>query len=183
MNSPLHLQLRHVRLIFFVMFPGTFVATLTQAACYKTPRTAIDALQTNSSVSLTSESSGYRVTRLQSDPVLGQRWAMIANCNHPEWPVFALPANEVTSLETTQETKRSLIESGQRSLVVRVGDLVRLWKQESLLRIEVAGVSEESGSVGKTIRVRLLRSNTDGQSAPEEFSGVVRGPSDVEIQP
>jgi hypothetical protein len=182
MNSRLHLQLRYVRLIFLFAFPGTFVATLTQAACYKTPRTAIDALKTNSSVSSTSESSGYRVTRLQSDPVLGQRWAMIANCSHPEWPGFALPANDLSSLEATQETKRPLIESDKASPVVRVGDLVRLWKQESLLRIEVAGVSEESGSVGKTVRVRLLRSNTDGQSTPEQFFGVVRGPSDVEIQ-
>jgi hypothetical protein len=183
MNSRLHLQLRYVRLISLLVLPGALVTTLTQAACYKTPRTAIDALQTNSSVSFTSETSGYRVTRLQSDPVLGQRWAMIANCGHPEWPVFALPAGEVSSLEKTQETKHPLIESAKASPVVRVGDLVRLWKQESLLRIEVAGVSEESGSVGKTIRVRLLHSNTDGQSAPEEFSGVVRGPSDVEIQP
>jgi flagella basal body P-ring formation protein FlgA len=108
---------------------------------------------------------------------------MITNCGHPEWPVFALPANDVISLEKIQETNHPLIESAKVPPVVRVGDLVRLWKQESLLRIEVAGVSEESGSVGKTIRVRLLHNNTDGQSAPEEFSGVVRGPSDVEIQP
>ena len=183
MNSRLHLQLRFVRLIFLLTLPGALVTTLTQAACYKTPRTAIDALRTDSSVSFSSETSGYRVTRLQSDPVLGQRWAMITNCGHPEWPVFALPANDVISLEKIQETNHPLIESAKVPPVVRVGDLVRLWKQESLLRIEVAGVSEESGSVGKTIRVRLLHSNTDGQSAPEEFSGVVRGPSDVEIQP
>jgi flagella basal body P-ring formation protein FlgA len=89
----------------------------------------------------------------------------------------------VSSLDRTQETKRPLIEGTKTSPVVHVGDLVRLWKQESLLRIEVAGVSEESGSVGKTIRVRLLRSNMDGQTTTEQFSGVVRGPSDVEIQP
>jgi hypothetical protein len=183
MNSRLHLQLRFVRLIFLLTLPGALVTTLTQAACYKTPRTAIDALRTDSSVSFSSETSGYRVTRLQSDPVLGRRWAMIANCGHPEWPAFALPTNEVSSLDRTQETKRSLIEGTKTSPVVHVGDLVRLWKQESLLRIEVAGVSEESGSVGKTIRVRLLRSNMDGQTTPEQFSGVVRGPSDVEIQP
>jgi hypothetical protein len=37
--------------------------------------------------------------------------------------------------------------------------------------------------VGKTILVRLLRRNTDDQSIPEQFSGVIRGPSDVEMQP
>jgi flagella basal body P-ring formation protein FlgA len=67
--------------------------------------------------------------------------------------------------------------------VVHAGDIVRLWKQEDILRIEVAGVSEESGGLGKTIRVRLLRQNTDSQVIPEQFFGIVRGPSDVEMQP
>jgi hypothetical protein len=60
---------------------------------------------------------------------------------------------------------------------------VRLWKQEDLLRIEVAGVSEESAGLGQTVRVRLLRGNTDDQSISEHFSGVVRGPSNVEMLP
>jgi hypothetical protein len=66
---------------------------------------------------------------------------------------------------------------------VRAGDIVMLWKQENLLRIEVTGISEESGSLGKTIRVRLLRRTTDDQFAQEQFSGIIRGPSDVEMQP
>jgi hypothetical protein len=44
-------------------------------------------------------------------------------------------------------------------------------------------VSEESGGLGKTIRVRLLRRNADDQVIQERFSGIVRGPSDVEMQP
>jgi hypothetical protein len=55
--------------------------------------------------------------------------------------------------------------------------------QEGVLRIEAAGVSEESGGLGKTIRVRLLRRNTDDQSIAKQFSGVIRGPLDVEMQP
>jgi hypothetical protein len=66
---------------------------------------------------------------------------------------------------------------------VHAGDLVQLWRQENFLRIEIPGVSEETGDLGKTIRVRLLHRNTDDQSAPEHFSGVVRGPFSVEIQP
>ena len=57
-------------------------------------------------------------------------------------------------------------EGAKTAPVVRAGDIVRLWRQESSLRIEVAGVSEESGGLGKTIRVRLLRRNTDDQSMP-----------------
>jgi hypothetical protein len=67
--------------------------------------------------------------------------------------------------------------------VVRAGDIVRLWKQEDLLRIEVAGIAEESGGLGKTIRVRLLHRSADDQGNQERFSGIVRGPSDVEMQP
>jgi hypothetical protein len=36
--------------------------------------------------------------------------------------------------------------------------------------------------LGKTIRVRLIHKSTDDQTAPKQVSGVVRGPSDVEIQ-
>jgi flagella basal body P-ring formation protein FlgA len=67
--------------------------------------------------------------------------------------------------------------------VVHAGDIVRLWRQEELLRIEVVGVSQESGGLGKAIRVRLLRQNTDNQAIQEQLSGIVRGPSDVEMQP
>jgi len=176
-------QLRRVGLISLVALQGISVASWAQVACYDTPRIAIDALEHNSSVSLASENSGYRVTRLQSDPVLGQKWAMITSCGHPERPAFALPANGASSLRAPQEVERSLAGGAKTAPLIRAGDIVRLWRQENLLRIEVAGVSEESGSLGKTIRVRLLRRNTDDQSTPEQLFGVVRGPSNVEIQP
>jgi len=180
MSDSLYLQLRHAGLISLLTLPRIFISA--QAACYNTPRTAIDALKANPSISMASESSGYRVTRIQSDPVLGQRWAMITSCGHPEWPSIALPTNGASSLNPPQGAERPLTESVRQALVIRAGDVVRLWRQESLLRIEVTGVSEESGGLGNTVRVRLLRSAGD-QSIPEQFSGVVRGPSNVEIQP
>jgi hypothetical protein len=158
------------------------VITSVWAACYNTPRTAIDALKASPSISLVPESNGYRVTGIQSDPVLGQRWAMITNCSHPGWPVFALRADGESLPKAPQKGERSLAEVIKTAPLVRVGDIVLLWRQENLLRIEVAGVSEESGDLGKTIRVRLLRRNTDDQSIVEQFFGVVRGPSNVEIQ-
>ena len=159
------------------------MASSSRAACYNTPRMAIDALDANSSFSPALTSDGYRVTRIEVDQVLGQRWAMIARCGHPEWPPFALPANGVSSLASSREAERSVTEGLRTVPIVRAGDVVRLWRQESFLRIEVAGVSEESGGLGKTIRVRLLHRNTDDQSIPERFFGVVRGPFDVEMQP
>jgi hypothetical protein len=161
---------------------GISMASSSRAACYSTPRKAIDALG-NSSYSSALKDGGYRVTRIESDQVLGLRWAMIARCAHPEWPLVALLANGVGSVALTQETERSLSNGLSTTPVVRAGDIVRLWRQETFLRIEVAGVSEESGGLGKTIRVRLWHRNTDDQSIPEHFLGVIRGPLDVEMQP
>ena len=166
-----------------ITFCGIFANLSAQASCYRSPRNAIDSLRVNSSVSAASESSGYRVTGIQSDPVLGQRWVMISNCSHPEWPAIALQATGTVLGTTPLEGKRSLIEGVRPIPVIHAGDIVRLWRQEDLLRIEVAGVSEESAGLGQTVRVRLLRGNNDDQSIPEQFSGIVRGPSNVEILP
>ena len=67
--------------------------------------------------------------------------------------------------------------------MVRAGESIRLWGQDDLLRIDVAGIAEEDGGLDKTIRVRLVQRNTDGQSIPQQLIGIVRGPSNVEIQP
>jgi hypothetical protein len=171
--------LRCVGVVSLTFPQGLCIASPSRAACYSTPRMAIDALDVSSPSSPALRNDGYRVTRVEADQVLGQRWAMIARCDHPEWPTFALQAN---SLASSRNAERSVTEGLRTVPIVRAGDVVRLWRQESLLRIEVAGVSEESGGLGKTIRVRLLRRNTDDQSIPERFYGVVRGPFDVEMQ-
>jgi hypothetical protein len=181
MRNSLSLQLRYLGLVSLVTLQVAFVASSARATCYDKPHTAINADATSSLFLPVVKSGGYKVTKIQSDPVLGQRWAMIASCGHPEWPAFALPANGGSLPRASQETARPLTVS--TAPVVHAGEIVRLWRQESLLRIEAAGVSEESGGLGKTIRVRLLRRNTDDQSVPEQFSGIVRGPSNVEILP
>jgi hypothetical protein len=183
MINSLRSQFRYVGLISLPALQGAIMVNSARAVCYGSPRAAFDAVVTTSSPPPSLESGGYRVTRIQSDPVLGKRWAIIVSCNHPEWSAFALPANGTISIKTSQEGDHSLIDSVRSAPIVRAGDVVRLWRQEFFLRIEVAGVSEENGSLGNTIRVRLLRGNTDDQSTPGQFSGVVRGPSNVEIQP
>jgi hypothetical protein len=175
--------LRCVGVVSLTFLQGLCMASSSRAACYSTPRMALDALDANSPFSPALMKDGYRVTRIEADQVLGQRWAMIAQCGHPEWPAFALLANGASSLASPREAQRSVTEGLRTAPIVRAGDVVRLWRQESFLRIEVAGVSEESGGLGKTIRVRLLHRNTDDQSIPERFFGVVRGPLDVEMQP
>jgi hypothetical protein len=176
-------QVIYVSIVLFAL-QEISVERQVLAACYSTPRAAIDAFVTSSPVPSALKKDGYQVTRITSDLVLGRRWATIASCSHPEWPVFAVPAPEGRSVVLSpSETQRSLTESVEVAPLVRAGDIVRLWRQEPLLRIEFAGISDESGGLGKTIRVRLLRRNRDDQSIPEQYSGVIRGASDVEMQP
>ena len=176
-------RLRYAGIAALLVAQGMSILNSSRAECYTTPRTALDALVANSSFSTTLRNDGYRVTRIESDRVLGRRWAMVARCDHSEWPLFALPASGESLPTSPKEAKRSESENLGTVPVIRAGDVVRLWRQESLLRIEVAGVSEESGGLGKTIRVRLLHRGTDDQSIRQKFSGVVRGPANVEMQP
>jgi hypothetical protein len=109
---------------------------------------------------------------------------MIANCGHPELPVFALPMHS-SSLDTpySQHAEHLNVESLHELLpVVHAGDIIRFWRQEDHLRIEVAGIAEESGTLGKAVHVRLLRSSASVEQVEQQFVGLVRGPSDVEMQ-
>jgi len=65
---------------------------------------------------------------------------------------------------------------------IHAGDMVRLWKQENHLRIEVSGIAQESGARGSRVRVKLLRSGLDGHQQEQTLFGIVRGQRDVEIQ-
>ena len=181
MSADLYSRFGFGWLISLLVLLGIFTDLSARAACYTTPRKAIDSLEANSSVSAFPDNRGYRVTGIKSDPVLGQRWAMVGSCSHPEWPAVALQATGTALVPVPLEGKRSLIEGVRPTPVLHAGDIVRLWRQEDLLRIEVAGVSEESAGMGQTVRVRLLRGNNDDQSIPEQFSGIVRGASSVEI--
>jgi hypothetical protein len=166
---------------FLCLLYGACLVSPALAGCYNTPSEAVAADAVNSSSPSSSVVGGYRVIRVHSDPMTGERWAIVVRCGHPEWPAFAL--QEYGSIITMQRGNLGSEESIPTTLVVRAGDTVRLWKQESLLRIEVAGISEESGSLGKIIKVRLLFGNTANQSIAEQLSGIIRGPSDVEMQP
>ncbi len=147
-----------------------------QTSCDNTSQLAIDPAIASSSSTLSK--SGYRLSSIQSDPALGKRWAMIVSCDHPEWPAFALPL-EVSSIPLKAPRRISAQEISVTP-VVHAGDVVRLWRYDRLLRIEVTGISEESGGLGKKIRVRLAQRDS---GVPQQLVGVVRGPSNVEIEP
>ena len=160
---------------------GAAALSFAEPPCYSSPNAAIDAIRPGFALSPVLQVGGYRVTGFQSDPILGRRWAIVASCDHAEWPVVAVQTSESDPVASS-ETNRMLVTSVYSITVVHAGDVVRLWKQEDLLRIEVVGVAEENGGLGKIVRVRLLRRNADDQATQERFLGVVRGPSDVEMQ-
>jgi hypothetical protein len=163
----------------FLTLSGMFFAKTTLAACYSTPLLAVATGSLTSSPSI-SGGGGYRVMRIQSDPVLRQSWATVIRCDHPEWPAVALPLRDSIFPIRREQQSATIIPT---SVVIRAGEIVRLWRKETSLRIEVAGISEGNGGLGDLIKVRLLRRNTDDRSIDEQFSGVVRGPSDVEMKP
>jgi hypothetical protein len=161
---------------------GAGSSAFAATACAGTPAVAIGFTGTESLALPMPEGKGYRVTGVRWDPLLRQSWATVVSCGHPEWPGFSLRMNE------TNQASRGLgakvgEEHAPAAPVVHAGDIVQLWRQEDLLRIEVAGVAEESGSLGETIRVRLLRGNGSDQSTEEQFKGIVHGRSNVEMRP
>jgi len=156
-----------------------------QTICATTPAAAIKQVKFQP-LPQAEANKGYRVTSIHWDPVLRQNWATVARCDHPEWPEISVRTEQVSTRSdravqsTDQATDKPSISA---PVVVHAGDIVRLWKEEDLLRIEATGVAEESGGIGKRIRVRLRRRNTDDQSREEQFTGIVRGPSNVEMKP
>ena len=161
---------------------GSMPVAWAESNCASTPGAAVQSSDGEALRSPAAQDKGYRVTSIRWDPVLNQRWATIARCDHPEWPSFSLRAGE-TNIASRLPGIEIQEEHAPSAPVVRAGDIVHLWRQENMLRIEVMGVAEESGRLGKIIRVRLLRRDTSEPSIEEQFTGIVRGPADVEMQP
>jgi hypothetical protein len=147
-------------------------ATYPATHCVSLPEIAGDFLPSSGLSALVAKGGSYRVSEVRWDPVLEQRWAVVASCEHPEQPTFAVLTNE------TIAGKASSLRKEDGAPVVRAGEVVRLWRQEDNLRIEVTAMSEENGGLGKAIRVRLM----GGGSAEQQFIGIVRGVADVEMQ-
>ncbi|HXC96372.1 MAG TPA: flagella basal body P-ring formation protein FlgA [Edaphobacter sp.] len=150
------------------------------ANCYSTPDSAIATLTTPSSAGETPSQAGYRIARIQTDSILGLQWVSLSNCSHPEWPPITLSVPAGTSIHP--KNSGPSIKGTESLSIVHAGDIVHLWKDEGTLRIEVGGVSLESGGVGKKIRVRLLHGSNEEEVTSKVLFGVIRGPSNVEMQ-
>jgi len=180
MNDCLQVRFRTAWLLLMALLSTLVFQHVVLAICYSTPRMAVDLPASGGSSLSARKSDGYRVERIRVDPILGQRWATVVRCGHPELPTFSLPVEGESLIGSPEMTERDLGEV-KAVPMVRAGDLVHLWRQESSVRIEVGGISEENGVRGKTIRVRLLHGSTDDPLVAREIFGVVRGPANVEM--
>src|SRR5579862_3033494 len=167
MNNRCFSLARHVSMITLVM---ALVTGFARGSCNRTTHSTVAPIDANSSFPSALKNTGYEVVRIESDSLLRQKWAIIANCSHPEWPEVALPSTRKTSLDPLRVTFSHSSSGGETAFMIRAGDIVRLWRRENLLRIEIPGVSEENGHLGDTVRVRLLNRNSDDQSVPERIA-------------
>jgi hypothetical protein len=148
--------------------------------CARTPEAAVRSAGAAAPSDAVSATEGYRVASVHWDPVMRESWARVVSCAHPERPGVLIRVEGGHSAAAPLAAQR---ERAVNTPVVRAGEIVQLWRQEPLLRIEVAGIAEQSGAMGERIHVRLLHRN-DGNPADEaELTGVVRGHAEVEMQP
>jgi hypothetical protein len=172
-------QLRYLWLYFILLFCWTM--SPAQQNCDNERQHATDSGAP--SLSLPRSTSRYHMLRIQSDPILGKKWAMMVNSDHPEWPAFALPLQGCEKVNASQQPQQTSSSNIQAPPMVHAGDIVRVWRQERFLRLEVAAISEENGRLGQRIQVRLSQIDPQSSASPEQISGLVRGPSSVELQP
>jgi hypothetical protein len=132
----------------------------------------------------TLSAQGWVLREIRWDPVLRHAWEVFADPAHPERPTVA-----VLSGETEQEVARGGADTHSRAVatavpVVRVGDRVVLWSAEKNLRLQLAAIAQENGAIGDHIRLSIPGAAWEGSSAvTQAVRGVVRGASDVEMEP
>lgn len=161
---------------------GLGLGNCALAACAPTPAAAVGLIGGSSGASVAGDGGGFRVSAMRWDPLLRRRWAVVASCVHPEWPAVEMPLSSVDTRVAFVGEQVQAVSFLPLLPIVRAGDVVQLWSQEEGVRIEVGAVAEESGTLGKTVRVRLIQRSTMGPQVEEQFLGVVRGPRDVEMQ-
>ncbi|MBS1821216.1 MAG: flagella basal body P-ring formation protein FlgA [Acidobacteria bacterium] len=167
---------------FLILAAGLLAASAVAAAplnsgCRPTPEEALASLRTTQQGGM----HGYRVANLRWDPFLQQQWAIVVSCAHPELPPL--------TLRVPGQSNRYTGPMKFSSPAVRNGDRVRLWSQDSVIRVEMAGLAEGNAAVGDRIRIRVTHPLALGGDGPDAYSysqilfGIVRGPHNVEMEP
>jgi hypothetical protein len=141
-------------------------AWASEPGCYRT----VEAAATQSGARGV---AGFRLDSRQRDVFSGAVWVTVKSCAHPEQPgVLVMVGTDATRVA-------ALPRHEAPALVVLSGAKVTLIERDEVVRIEMQGVTQSSGSVGDHVKVRLLALGNDGT---ERFvDGIVRGSDVVEV--
>ncbi len=126
-------------------------------------------------------SEGRRVVATRWDAVLGKGWELVEDCAHPERPARLVAAASAVEAGAVGGLRGQPI-AAVRPLLVRVGEVVRLWQQTATVRIELKGIAEQSAASGEHVVVRIARQTEDAGLAVQRIDGTVRGAGDVEME-
>ena len=85
-----------------------------------------------------------RAVATMRDRVLSSKWVLTMNCEHPEWParmtLLTETAAEKKAAEVTANTPTTATmpvkAAGTAPVLVRVGETVRVWKQDAMASFE-----------------------------------------------
>jgi Chaperone for flagella basal body P-ring formation len=156
---------------------ATWLMTMTLTA-FADPRSgalsAAHDIQDNDSNDISGCRHGYRLQSVIRDFAMGQEWAVLASCAHPETPWIAIaqhrPAAEWPLPAALAVS--DLIRGA--AYTVRSGSRVRLWLRTPVARIDLSGIAMEGGAPGEMIRVRIAPGG-------KVFRGTVRAAGSVEL--
>jgi Chaperone for flagella basal body P-ring formation len=123
------------------------------------------------------------VVTVKRDAVRDLQWAVVVDCEHPERPARLVPAvgKDVVPVRVVAAAVPVAVVKEIAPLVVRAGETVRVWSNDGVVKMDTTGVAQESGGVGKRIRVRMLRQGMESTEVERFVTGVVAGPGSVEM--
>jgi Chaperone for flagella basal body P-ring formation len=132
---------------------------------------------------------GYSVVTRSWDVVLRRGWESRRECAHPERPLkmVATYSEEVgpgrtATLTDLTKSKISISMSELQPVMVKAGETVRLWLQDSTVRIEMAGVVERSAHKGEPVMVQITRQSDEAGLMIQRIAGTVSGSGEVEME-
>lgn len=124
--------------------------------------------------SLVACTNAQSAAALRWDPILQRQWLTTTDCRHPERPAQA-------RFVSTSATPSQIATRPDKPLTIRAGDRIHLIYIQSTTRMELAGIAEENGTTGSTIRVRITPSTSEGNAPVRK--AIVTGPAEAELQP
>ena len=117
---------------------------------------------------------GFRLIEIHRDALEGTTWATVRRCRYPERPARMLLLDRGARV---RQEPGSLPLAALRPLVF-AGQRVHMSYRDQMLRLEVGGTAEASGSLGARIKVRLANSGEERYAI-----GVVVSAGELEMEP